>query len=129
MGKTLYALEKLAEAVDALATGAGRVQERLSQAAICLLSVRPDEIPEGLRRVLMGVKDDLVFEPARGGEGRIAATMRVTGDEDAREIARRILFPGLTASADWFYWPTPDRAESLLIVTSQPRPGSSSGTP
>jgi hypothetical protein len=21
------------------------------------------------------------------------------------------LFPGLTASADWFYWPTPDRAE------------------
>jgi hypothetical protein len=41
MAKPLYALEKLAEAVDALATGAGRVQERLGQAAICLLSVRP----------------------------------------------------------------------------------------
>jgi hypothetical protein len=91
MAKPLYALEKLAEAVDALATGAGRVQERLGQAAICLLSVRPDEIPEDLRRVLMGVKDDLGFEPARGGEGRITATMRVTGDEDASAIAHRIL--------------------------------------
>ena len=65
MAKPLYALEKLAEAVDALATGAGRVQERLGQTAICLLSVRPDEIPEDLRRVQMGVKDDLGFEPAR----------------------------------------------------------------
>jgi hypothetical protein len=39
----------------------------------------------------MGMKDDLGFEPARGGEGRNAATMRITGDEDASAIARRIL--------------------------------------
>jgi hypothetical protein len=39
----------------------------------------------------MGVKDDLGLGPARGGEGRIAATMRVTGDEDASAIAHRIL--------------------------------------
>jgi hypothetical protein len=91
MADPYYALQKLSEAVDALATGAGRVQDRLGQAAICLLNVRPDDIPEDLRSVLMGVKDDLGFEPARGGEGRIAATMRVTGDEDARAIARRIL--------------------------------------
>lgn len=24
------------------------------------------------------------------------------------------LFPGLTASADWFYWPTPDNAEARI---------------
>jgi hypothetical protein len=91
MADPLYALEKLSEAVDALVTGAGRVQERLAEAAIYLIRVRPEEIPEDLRGVLVGVKDDLAFEPARGSEGRIAATMRVTGDEDASVIARRIL--------------------------------------
>jgi|ERR1700730_10575789 len=89
--KDLYALGKLAEAVDALVIGAGRVQERLAEAAICLVSIRPDEIPEDLRGVFIGVKDDLHFEPAQGGEGRIAATMRITGDEDASAIAHRIL--------------------------------------
>ena len=85
-----YALGKLAEAVHKLVTGAGRVQERLGEAAICLLSVRPDEIPEDLRRVLVGLKDDLGFEPAQGDEERIAATMRITSDEDARAVASRI---------------------------------------
>jgi hypothetical protein len=92
MTDALYALEKLGQAVNALATGAGRVQERLGKAAICLVSARPDDIPdEDLRRGFVGVKDDLAFEPAQGSEGMIAATMRVTGDEDASRIASRIL--------------------------------------
>jgi hypothetical protein len=36
-------------------------------------NVRPDDIPEDLRSVLIVVKDGLGFEPSRGGEGRIAA--------------------------------------------------------
>jgi hypothetical protein len=35
--------------------------------------------------------DDLAFEPPQDTEGRIIATMRITGDEDASVIARRIL--------------------------------------
>jgi hypothetical protein len=87
----LYALEKLAEAVDALVTGVGRVQERLLKAASCLVLVRPDEIPEDLRRIFVGVKDDLHFAVPQGSEGRILATLKITGDEDASVIARRIL--------------------------------------
>jgi hypothetical protein len=41
-----HALGRLAEAVDELVTGAGRVQERLLKAAYCLVPVRPDEISD-----------------------------------------------------------------------------------
>ena len=93
-----YALEKLTDAVDALATGAGRVQERLGHAAIHLVRVRPEDIPdENLRWVFAGVMDDLSYAQAQGDdEGNIRATMRLTDDEDARSIARRIiLYHGL----------------------------------
>ena len=40
-----YALEKLADALYALATGSGRVQERLGDAAIFLIRVRPEDFP------------------------------------------------------------------------------------
>jgi len=73
----LYALGKLAEAVRELVTGAGHLQERLAEAALCLVMVRPDEIPDKeLRRIFEGVKADLAFQPAQGSEGRIAATLR-----------------------------------------------------
>ena len=87
MADAFYALEKLADALYALATGSGRVQERLGDAAIFLIRVRPEDISdENLRRVFAGVMDDLSYE-----EGNIRATMRLTDDEDARSIARRIL--------------------------------------
>ena len=44
MADRFYALEKLTAAVDALATGAGRVQERLGHAAIHLVRVRPEDM-------------------------------------------------------------------------------------
>jgi hypothetical protein len=87
-----YAKEKLRDAVDSLATGAGRVQERLSYAAMVLIRLRPDDFPEGeLRRTFIGVLDDLTFDQAIGEEGSIAATLNRTSDDDARAIARRIL--------------------------------------
>jgi hypothetical protein len=93
MADAFYALEKLADALYALATGSGRVQERLGDAAIFLIRVRPEDISdENLRRIFIGVMDDLSYAQAQGGgEGNIRATMRLTDDEDARSIARRIL--------------------------------------
>jgi hypothetical protein len=89
---SLYALEKLNDAVHALATGIGRVQERLMEAAGYLHSVRPDEIPDDeLRRILKGVKDDLTFDTPTGSEGRIISTLLKTPDADASVIADRIL--------------------------------------
>jgi hypothetical protein len=87
-----YALEKLMQAVDALATGSGRVQERLANAAIHLVPVRPEDISdEDLRRTFIGVMDDLSYARAQGDEGRILARLRITNDEDARVIARRLV--------------------------------------
>jgi hypothetical protein len=87
-----YALEKLIQAVDTLVAGAGRIQERLQAAGINLLPARPQDIPyDDLRHKLVGIKDDLSFEPSKAGEGSIAATMQITNDEDASAIARRIL--------------------------------------
>jgi hypothetical protein len=61
---SLYALEKLAQAVDELATGIGNLSRYI---------LRPtDEIPDELRHVLMGLKVD---------------TLKSADDEDAKAIA------------------------------------------
>jgi hypothetical protein len=87
-----YVLEKLIQAVDTLATGAGRVQERLAEAFMHFHPARPEDIPyEDLRRIFAGIKDDLTFEATQSGTGSLHATMKITSDEDARIIARRIL--------------------------------------
>jgi hypothetical protein len=87
-----YVLEKLNQAVYALATGTGDVQRRLADAYLCFAPASPEDIPyEDLRRTFAGVIDDLAFEPAKGNEGMVAATLRITNDEDARAIAKRIL--------------------------------------
>ena len=84
--------KKLTDAVYALATGPGRVQERLVEAAIYLIRIRPVDIAdEDLRRMLIAIKDDLSFDEPKGKEGRIAATLQETADADASEISRRIL--------------------------------------
>jgi hypothetical protein len=58
MAEALYALEKLADAVAALATGSGRVLDRLFEASTYLIRVRPEDIPdEDLRRTFIGVMD------------------------------------------------------------------------
>jgi hypothetical protein len=87
-----YVLEKLMQEVYALATGSGPVQDRLGDAAIHLVPVRPEDISdEDLRRTFIGVMDDLNYARVPGDEGGIFATIRITNDEDARAIARRIV--------------------------------------
>ena len=72
--------------MDELATGAGNLNDRLYEAAYYVLRVQPDEVPDELRHVLVGVKEDLRFAAHRG-EGELV----VTGDEDAKAVAHRIL--------------------------------------
>jgi len=86
---SLYALEKLARAVDELATGTGNLRVRRCEDAHQLLRIQPDEIPDELRHVLMEVKDDLA-QP-KWDEGRLVDTLKITDDEDAKAIAHRIL--------------------------------------
>ena len=84
----LYALEKLSEAVHVLATGEGRVEERLSEAADCLIGIRPEDLPdEELRPVFVGIKDDLT----KYKEHELVDAPQTESDEDAGAIAGRIL--------------------------------------
>ena len=85
------ARESLKQAVDSLAIGPGRVRERLEHAALFITHIQSNDVPDGHLRRLNGIKDDLTCEPPLGVEGRISATLRITSDEDARKIARRIL--------------------------------------
>jgi hypothetical protein len=52
---------------------------------------REDISDEELRRTFIGVIDDLSYAKAQGEEGRILAMLKITNDEDARAIARRIV--------------------------------------
>jgi hypothetical protein len=88
---SLYALERLAQAVDELATGAGNLHDRLYEAAYYVLRVQPDEIPDELRHVLVGVKDDLQFAAQpKLDEGGLVDALKITDDEDAKAVAHRI---------------------------------------
>jgi hypothetical protein len=87
-----HALGRLNEAVHALATYPGSIRARLFEAMKSLTPISPKEIPDGdLRRVFIGVSDDLRHVEAQGNEGRLVATLRHTEDEDLSKIAGRIL--------------------------------------
>jgi hypothetical protein len=98
--KRLYALEKFGQAVQDLITHPDRVQDRLRAAYMRFHPVRETDLPEGeLRRLFIGIKDDLIFdEPGpRQRQGRLGATLEGLSDEDASAVAARIwrLYYGL----------------------------------
>lgn len=76
---------KLYEAVGALATGPGRVQERLGEAASHLALIGRNELPSyDLRPMLMEIIDALA-------SAQLLDRLETLDDEDAVELARRIL--------------------------------------
>jgi hypothetical protein len=92
MADVLYALEKLADAADALETGAGSVHERLFEAFTYLVRIGPEDIPDGeLRRAFAELMGALTSEEAKGTEGRLVATLMIVDDEHAQDIARAIV--------------------------------------
>jgi hypothetical protein len=78
-----YALGKLADAADAVETGAGTVHERLFEAFAHLVLN-----PSRGRAELMAA---LTSEKPKGTEGRLVATLKVMGDKQAQDIARAII--------------------------------------
>jgi hypothetical protein len=92
MADALYALEKLADAADALETGAGSVHERLFEAFTCLVRIGPEDMPDGdLRLAFAELMGALTCEEAKGTEGQLVATLKVMDDEQAQNIARAIV--------------------------------------
>ena len=92
MTDALYALEKLADAADALATGTGSVRERLFEAFTDLVRIGPEDMPDGeLRLAFAELMGALTSEEAKGTEGRLGATLMIVDDEQAQNIARAIV--------------------------------------
>ena len=82
-----YALGRLADAADALETGAGTVHERLFEAFTHLVLISPEDVPDGeLRPAFRELMAALTSEEPKGTEGRLVATL-VIDDEHARDIA------------------------------------------
>src|SRR5262249_46162410 len=86
------AVEKLSQAVRELDMIGGQIQERLAKAATYLMQIGPQDLSDDeMRRMLVGIKDDLTFAEPEGNEDRIAGTLRKTDEADANAIATRIV--------------------------------------
>jgi hypothetical protein len=86
-----YAREKFWTAIHGLATGSSRIQARLESAALCLHTLRPEDLPGTLSTDFANLWRDLTKVKAHGDEGTIAATTRQMSDEQAGELAGRIV--------------------------------------
>jgi hypothetical protein len=68
MADALYALEKLADAADALENGAGSVHERLFEAFSDLVRIGPEDMPEPSARLPRELR--LIIAPRRASGAR-----------------------------------------------------------
>jgi hypothetical protein len=90
-GDPFYAIEKLHSAVHTLATGHGRIRDRLFDAFLEIAAVSDDDIPQPLRPLWREIRGGLTCKPAkRPGEGAINATLRGMRKEKAEQTASRI---------------------------------------
>ena len=86
--------EKLWVAIQVLVTGGGRIQERLESAAIGLVGIylpSESDLPKKYQEALKSIIQDLTKEPAKGDEGSIKATTCKMNDQEAKQVAERIL--------------------------------------
>jgi hypothetical protein len=82
----------MADAADAVETGAGTVYERLFEAFTHLARIGPEDIPDGdLRAAFAELMAALTSERPKGTEGRLVATLKVIDEEQAQSIARAIV--------------------------------------
>jgi hypothetical protein len=92
MSSAAYALRTMADAADAVETGAGTVHERLFEAFTLLARIGPEDIPDGdLRAAFAELMAALTSESPKGTEGRLVATLKAIDEDQAQSIARAIV--------------------------------------
>lgn len=98
MADTRYTEEKLRVAVDALATSAAPIQERLLTAALAMHMLGPDDFEDENQRVTLSALDDMLnWREADAAEGTLEATTSRMSDAQAVAAAEAIfeLYVGL----------------------------------
>ena len=83
--------QRLSQAVEALAIGADPIQQRLYWAAEYLVPLRRDDFAASEREEFVSIMDALTAVDPTGDEGSLRATTAALNDEDAVDIARRIV--------------------------------------
>jgi hypothetical protein len=87
-----YAFEKFLVGVDTLATGVGRIRERLEGAFVSgLVMVEADDLPEPFRRKFQEITAEVTSKKAASDEGTLAATIRTLSEDRCADIARELL--------------------------------------
>src|SRR3989304_3832968 len=88
-----YVREKLSQAIDSLATGAGTLDVRLHSALMPLVNLRPEDFVDDESRgkftQLMYLATD---EEAAADEGTLAATLASLSDNELRELADLVVW-------------------------------------
>ena len=83
--------QRLWQAVEALAVSAEPIQRRLFWAGQYLLPLRRDDFQASDREEFVAAMDALTAKEPIGDEGSLQATTAALSDEDAVEIARRVV--------------------------------------
>ena len=87
-----YALEKLSDAVEVLATGPGDVRSRLYSAWLSFHTVTERHLPPQLRKDLNWILHQISHKPARHRlEGTVQGTLATIRNSTGVKIAKRIL--------------------------------------
>jgi hypothetical protein len=92
MSDTLYAEEKLCEALDEIIAGKGSLRDRLWSAASYLIRLKSEDIPDRHRAAFAAVIDALTRYPAkRKGEGALSASVRRLRKDELAAVARTVM--------------------------------------
>ena len=86
-----YARQKFGEAVEVLASSNRPIQDRLVSAALSIIALKVDGLPEGLRPRFEALWHGLTKEKAGGDEGTLKATTQQLTADQAGELAREFL--------------------------------------
>ena len=86
-----YLYEKLGQAVQVLATGLGRLRERMVDALAAFITIGRSDFPEELRRDFTDLIERARAVKAEGAEGDYAATLSRMSDEDVVGLANTIM--------------------------------------
>lgn len=90
--KNPYPKEKFSKAVNSLATSPKSIQKRVSDAyCFHLLHVKPEWVPEEIRKEFEQLRVRLTSVEPTGDEGSVAATTNVMSTDEAIEISKSIV--------------------------------------
>ncbi len=85
--RRIYVHEKLSNAVQKLATGPGRIEERLFDAAVAFITLSPHDFPNHLKGDFEKLRRRLTSVKAQGAESDLIATLSQMSDDDAVGLA------------------------------------------